>query len=74
MARLICPKCGSMNTWAHYVHAPCPSSPNGRTEWDSEANSATPTGKPQPMPCPRPNDGTMCPAPYTVCRDCGNQW
>lgn len=65
MARIQCPNCASTNTWAHYIHDPCPSSATGKTEWDAEAESATPLGEPFPKPCPLPNDGTMCQAAYT---------
>jgi hypothetical protein len=74
MAKLICPSCHKQNTWAHYVHDPCPMSTAGKTEWDAPAEGPTPDGVPFPLPCPRPNDATMTPATRTVCRDCGHQW
>jgi hypothetical protein len=74
MARLKCPNCGHENTWAHYVHEPCPGTPTGKTEWDAQAVGATPDGKPYPAPCPRPGDGTMTQASGVTCRDCSHQW
>ncbi|HTW92348.1 MAG TPA: hypothetical protein VMH22_11635 [bacterium] len=74
MARLQCPACSSENTWAHYVHEPCPNTPTGKTEWEAEAVGATPSGVPYPSPCPAPLDGTMTQASNVTCRDCNNQW
>jgi hypothetical protein len=74
MARLRCPNCDSENTWAQYVHDPCPGSAAGKTEWESEAEGATPTGTPYPKPCPHPNDGTMTNASSVTCRDCAHIW
>ena len=54
MARLQCPNCSSENTWAQYVHDPCPKSPTGKTEWEAQAEGATPDGRPYPSPCPAP--------------------
>jgi len=74
MAKLRCPNCQSENTWAQYVHDPCPTSPTGKTAWEAQAEGATPDGEPYPQPCPRPGDGTMCQASGVMCRDCGHQW
>ncbi|MBM3332452.1 hypothetical protein FJY68_11505 [candidate division WOR-3 bacterium] len=74
MARLRCPSCSSENTWAKYIHDPCPGAPAGKTEWEAEAEGATPTGTPYPKPCPHPNDGTMTNAASVTCHDCNNQW
>jgi hypothetical protein len=74
MARLQCPNCSSENTWARYVHEPCPTGPNGKTEWETEAVGATPDGTPLPSPCPTPLDGTMTNASSVMCRDCAHIW
>jgi hypothetical protein len=74
MARLQCPNCSSQNTWAQYVHEPCPNSPTGKTEWEAQAEGATPDGTPFPSPCPAPNDGTMTQASNVKCKDCEHQW
>jgi hypothetical protein len=74
MARILCPNCNSDNTWAHYVHDPCPNSATGKTEWDAQAESATPDGMPLPRPCPAPNDGTMTEASGVKCRNCEHDW
>ena len=74
MARIQCPNCHGENTWAQYVHDPCPNSSAGKTEWEAQAVGATPDGMPYPLPCPAPNDGTMTNASGVLCRDCGHQW
>ena len=74
MAKLRCPSCSSENTWAQYVHQPCPNAPTGKTEWEAQAIGATPDGMPEPMPCPTPNDGTMTRASSVTCKDCGHRW
>ena len=74
MARLTCPSCQSENIEATYIHEPCPNAPTGKTTWEAPAEGATPDSSPYPLPCPAPNDGTMTPAAYVVCRDCGHQW
>ncbi len=70
--RLQCPNCCGENTWAHYVHSPCPNSTTGRTEWDTAAYGATANGCPHPEPCP--NDGIEVPAVYVQCHDCSHMW
>lgn len=74
MAKILCPKCGSQNTSAQYVHDPCPNSAKGYTKWEAPAESATPDGLPFPLPCPTPDDGTMCNATGIRCQDCGHTW
>jgi hypothetical protein len=72
--RLQCPQCQSEDTWATYIHQPCPNAPTGRTEWEIEAMGATPDSKPQPAPCPAPLDGKLVPADHVTCRTCGHTW
>jgi hypothetical protein len=74
MARLKCPTCQNENTWATYIHDPCPKAPTGKTTWEAPAEGATPDSDPYPLPCPAPLDGTMTPASNVVCRDCNHQW
>jgi hypothetical protein len=74
MARLQCPSCGSENTWAKYVHDPCPNSSSGKTTWEAQAEGETPDGMPYPKPCPAPLDGTMTTAASVVCRACEHTW
>jgi len=74
MARIVCPSCSSENTWAQYVHSPCPNSPTGKTAWEAPAEGATPTVKPSPSPCPTPLDGPMTQASDVTCQDCSHQW
>jgi hypothetical protein len=74
MARLQCPNCSSENTWAEYIHDPCPHSSAGKTVWEAQAEGATPNSRPQPSPCPAPDDGTMTAAADVTCRNCGHTW
>jgi hypothetical protein len=74
MARLQCPNCQSENTWATYIHDPCPQAPTGKTTWEVPAEGETQDSRPYPQPCPAPLDGTMTPAAYVQCRDCGHRW
>ncbi len=74
MARLKCPNCQSENTWATYVHDPCPKSSTGKATWETPAEGPTPDGSPYPQPCPTPNDGTMTQASNVKCKDCGHLW
>jgi hypothetical protein len=74
MAKLVCPNCSSENTWARYVHDPCPMSSTGKTEWNAPAEGPTPDGKPYPRPCPAPNDGAMTTAADVTCRACEHTW
>jgi DNA-directed RNA polymerase subunit RPC12/RpoP len=74
MPRLKCPQCGSEDTWAKYVHDPCPNSTTGKTEWEVAAEGATPDGMPFPKPCPTPLDGTMTNAAEVRCGNCDHKW
>jgi len=73
--RLICPSCQSTNTWATYIHCPCPKAGlSNITTWDKVAMGPTPDGIPYLRPCPAPDDDSMVPAHHVTCRDCDYQW
>jgi hypothetical protein len=74
MAKLVCPKCGRVDTWAKYVHDPCPNSTTGKTEWEAPAEGPTPDSRPYPQPCPAPLDGTATNASEVRCGNCGHKW
>jgi hypothetical protein len=72
--RLVCPQCQSANTWATYVHDPCPQAPTGTTEWEVEAMGPTPDGRPANKPCPAPGCGADTAASKVTCKDCMHEW
>ena len=70
--RLKCPSCQSENSWATYIHNPCPGSDTG-TQWEEEAYGPTPDGSPHERPCPGCEEQSV-PAAYVKCHDCWHQW
>jgi hypothetical protein len=72
--RIKCPQCQSEDTWATYIHDPCPNAPTGKTQWTEEAMGPTPDGTPSPRPCPAPGDGTSVPCAYVDCHSCMHHW
>jgi hypothetical protein len=72
--RLQCPSCHGIDTWATYIHYPCPHSATNLTTWDSEAMGPTPDGIPYLRPCPAPGDGVMVPAHHVTCHSCHYHW
>jgi hypothetical protein len=66
--RIPCSNCEGLNTYGHYIHYGCPSSPGPPVKWNAEAWSDN--GEPPPYDSQCPGCTAVLPAVFCWCVDC----